>query len=239
LQHTARTSLSAWQRHHPKLHAVFSHGAKVWSVAFSPDGKTVITGSGDNTARLWDASTRRPIGPPLTHQGAVRAVAFSPDGKTVITGSEDNTARLWDVSTHRQRGQPLTHRAVVRAVAFSPEGTTVITGSWDGKARVWDASTGRPIGQPLTHQSAVSAVAFSPDGTTVVTGCWDGTARFWDVATEPLPDDLERVANWVEVLTGLTLDENGSIKLLDNAAWLRGREKVKQQGGPPVAHAVQ
>ena len=59
-----------------------------------------------------------------------------------------------------------------------------------------------------------------------------------DVATELLPDNLERVANWVEVLTGLTLDENGSIQILDNAAWLRGREKVKQQGGPPVADVL-
>ena len=67
---------------------------------------------------------------------------------------------------------------------------------------------------------------------------WAATARTWDVATELLPDDLERVANWVEVLTGLTLDENGSIQILDNAAWLRGREKVEQQGGPPVADAA-
>jgi WD40 repeat protein len=80
--------------------------------------------------------------------------------------------------------------------------------------------------------------AFSRDGSTVITGSQDRTARFWDVATELLPDDLERVANWVEVLTGLTLDENGSIQILDNAAWLRGREKVNQQGGPPVADAV-
>jgi WD40 repeat protein len=237
-QRIARTSLSAWQRHHPKLQAVFSHGAKVLSVAFSPDGTTVITASYDGTARLWDASTGRQLGHPLTHQDAVRAVAFSPDGTTVITGSEDNTARLWDVSTRRQLGRPLTHQGVVMAVAFSPDGKTILTGCSDEKARLWDVSMGRPIGQPLTHQGAVSAVAFSRGGKTVITGSWDRTARFWDVATEPLPDDLERVANWVEVLTGLTLDEDGSVQILDNEAWLRGREKVEQQGGPPVADAV-
>jgi WD40 repeat protein len=123
-------------------------------------------------------------------------------------------------------------------VAFSLDGKTILTGCADGTARLWDASTEQQLGQPLTHQEVVRAVAFSLDGKTILTGCADGTARLWDVATELLPDDLERVANWVEVLTGLTLDENGSIQILDNEAWLRGREKIKQQGGPPVADAA-
>ena len=67
------------------------HQNTVFSVAYSPDGKTVMTGSWDHTARLWDASTGKPVGPPLEHQEWVWGVAFSPDGKTVITGSWDGT----------------------------------------------------------------------------------------------------------------------------------------------------
>ena len=78
----------------------------VEAVAFSPDGKTVLTGSDDRTARLWDAATGRPLGLTLTHQGEVVAVAFSPDGKTVLTGSMDKTARLWDAATGRPLGLP-------------------------------------------------------------------------------------------------------------------------------------
>ena len=133
-------------------------------------------------------------------------MAFSPDGKTVITGSWDNTARLWDAATGRPLGPPLTHRGMVHAVAFSPDGKTVITGCRDNRARLWDAATGQPLGPPLTHQGGVEGVAFSPDGKTVITGSADNTARLWDVATA-LPDDLERVATWVQVLTGLELDE--------------------------------
>jgi hypothetical protein len=81
-------------------------------------------------------------------------------------------------------------------------------------------------------------VAFSPDGKTVITASVDGTARLWDVATA-LPDQLERVAAWVEVLTGLELDELGFARVLDNATWLQRREKLERLGGPPVAGSEQ
>jgi WD40 repeat protein len=79
----------------------------------------------------------------------------------------------------------------------------------------------------------VTAVAFSPDGTTALTGSDDGTARLWP--TVDLPDDLPRIATWLESLAGLTLDASGSIQPLDRDAWLQRREKLKQLGGPPVA----
>ena len=182
-RHTARASLSAWQRHYVGPRAIFSHAGAVDYVAFSPDGKTVLTGSRDKTARLWDATTGRPKGAPMTHQGAVRGVAFSPDGKTVLTGSADSTARLWDAATGRPIGAPMTHQGAVGEVAFSPDGKTVLTGSADSTARLWDAATGGPLGPPMTHQGTVLAVAFSPGGKTVLTGSADKTARLWDAAT--------------------------------------------------------
>src|SRR5262249_10195824 len=103
-----------------------------------PDGKTVLTGSGDKTARLWEAAAGRPLGKPLQHQGMVVAVAFSPDGKTVLTGSTDKMARLWEAATGQPLGAPLQHQGSVRAVAFSPDGKTVLTGSEDKTARLWE-----------------------------------------------------------------------------------------------------
>jgi WD40 repeat protein len=109
------------------------------AVAFSPDGKTVLTGSVDNTARLWETAAGKPLGPPLQHQDLVVAVAFSPDGKTVLTGSIDKTSRLWETVTGKPLGPPLQHQGQVVAVAFSPDGKTVLTGSCDNTARVWHA----------------------------------------------------------------------------------------------------
>jgi tetratricopeptide (TPR) repeat protein len=117
-------------------------------VAFSPDGKTVLTGSQDRTARLWNTGTGKPTGPPLLHPAAVDAVTFSPDGKTILTGSLDKMVRLWDAATGQPIGKPLEHAGMVNSVAFSPDGKTILTGSSDRMARLWDTPAPLPDNLP-------------------------------------------------------------------------------------------
>jgi WD40 repeat protein len=151
-------------------------------------------------------------------------VAFSPDGRSILTGCEDGAARLWETATGRPLTAPLTHRGPVVAVTFSPDGRTALTGGEDGTARLWDAATGRPLGTPFAHDAPVTRLAYSPDGRTILVVTDDKKARLWDVAE--LPDDLPRVGDWVESLTGMALDPSGSLQPLGHNAWQQLRSRL-------------
>jgi WD40 repeat protein len=154
---------------------------RVERLAVSPDGRRVVTCSGDNTARIWTTfSPSDKAAMTLNHADAVKDVAFSPDGRWVATASRDCTARIWDSLTGEQRVM-LRHELTVRGVAFSPDGSRLATASVP--AHVWDANTGERLWQltPLTDGTLmVHAVAFSANGQWLATGDFNRHARIWD-----------------------------------------------------------
>ena len=158
------------------------HTEGVASVAFSPDGTLLASGSWNDTVKLWDVSTERQIATLPSKQPTL--VAFSPDGKTLAVGTRYfyNTVELWDVAT-QERIATLGHRAVVfYTVSFSPDGKTLAVGTWDNTVELWDVATQERIAT-LGHEAVVNAVSFSPDGTLLASGSRDNTVKLWDVAT--------------------------------------------------------
>ena len=109
----------------------------IFCVAFSPDGKRIVTGSHDHTAKVWEVQTGRVILTLRGHSSAINSVAYSPDGKHIVTSSEDDTVKLWNARTGQEILTFKGHTHRVRSVAFSPDGKHIVTGSWDNTATVW------------------------------------------------------------------------------------------------------
>ena len=125
------------------------------SVAFSPDGRYIVSGSSDRTIQIWDAQTGGQMGNPLKgHTEDVWSVVFSPDGRHIVSGSSDKTVRVWDAQTGAQVGHPLQgHTNSVNSVAFSPDGRHIVSGSHDKTIRVWDAQA---HSQPVADEQAIN-----------------------------------------------------------------------------------
>ena len=210
------------------------HPAAVRSATFDAVGSRILTGSVDKTARLWNARTGQPIGEPLWHQGMVIAVAFSGDGELFATGTSDGLCQIWDSHSHQPVGRPLAHEGRINAVAFSPDRDYIVTGIRGGIVRLWDVATGKRIALPRRHERPVFGVAFSPDGKRIVSGSGDGTARLWDAPPPPVEGDVKRIVLWTQVITGLELDQGGTVHVLDRATWSERRQQLQALGGPPI-----
>ncbi|MBN9119804.1 MAG: protein kinase [Planctomycetes bacterium] len=173
------------------LGAPLAHPAPVWSLAFSPDGRLLLTGAEDSAARLFLTATGAPVGRALEAHGTVTNVAFDPTGTAaVITGAggdQRSAARVWSVRTAEGAGRLVLQKGDTRAMIFDHTSRFLLTGADDGVARSWDVGTGRPVGPELAHPGPVSTLALAPDGRTLLTGTDEGAARgtirVWDRIT--------------------------------------------------------
>jgi WD40 repeat protein/serine/threonine protein kinase len=161
------------------------HNKPVRSLAISPDGMYVMSGSIESIIRLWELSTGECIRTLQGHTSSVTSVSFSPDGRYAVSGSADNTIRIWELSTGECIGTLQGHTSSATSVSFSPDGEHALSGgsSFDKTLRLWELSTGECIRTFAGHTDHVDSVTFSPNGMYILSSSWDKTIRLWELST--------------------------------------------------------
>ena len=183
------------------LKTLYEHEGRVGTVAFSPDGQILASGSSDKTIKLWSVSTGQCLKTLHEHEGRVGTVAFSPDGQILASGSNGETIKLWSVSTGQCLKTLYEHEGRVGTVAFSPDGQILASGSNDKTIKLWSVSTGQCLKTLHEHESRVRSVAFSPDGQILASGSSDETIKLWSVSTGQCLKTLCKHAGEVNLVT--------------------------------------
>jgi hypothetical protein len=172
---------------------------RVFSLAFSPDGKILAAGAWDGSIRLWDVATRRELRQCVGHSGWVRSVVFFPDGKTLASGGKDKVIRLWDTATGKELRQFKGHQNWVQHLVLSSDGKILGSQSNDQTLRLWDVATGRELRQIEVRPFIGKAMAFSPDGKQLAYIARDPhTVTLEDCATGKETRRITRGGSWIQ-----------------------------------------
>ena len=192
-------TIGLWDAHTGELrHVLSKHHSPLTCMAFSPDGKTLVSASRDSEIVLWDIPTlQRRLSLTTQHTEAVSSVAFSLDGETLASGSFDQTLRFWDPHTGEQK-VALQYPDAIISIAFSPDGKTLAVGwgEWaNNRIQLLDLKTFQPLNTLVGHTEDITDLSFSPDGSILASASYDGTILLWKTGIEGVLADIPEDVN--------------------------------------------
>jgi eukaryotic-like serine/threonine-protein kinase len=189
-----------------KPRRLLAHKGPVRALAFSADGKSLLSGGEDDQALLWDVEKGNVRATWTHHSGWINALAFQPNGDLAASASEDGKAFLFDVTSRFQPIELAGHGRPVRCVAFSPDGKKLATGAAGGMVKIWDVATGQELKTIAAHAFGVTGVAFSPDGHFLATCGEDQLLKLWNLASEQPPLRFE---GHTDTVTAIAFGDGG------------------------------
>jgi len=185
-----------------RLYTFGWHSDWVKSVAISPDGQTLVSGSRDKTIKVWNLHTGKLSRNFAGHSDTVETVAISPDGHIIVSGSRDKTIKVWNLHTGKLSRNFAGHSDTVETVAISADGHIIVSGSHDKTIKVWNLHTGELIRTLAGHPDQVYCVAISADGQIIVSGGSEETIKVWNLHTGELIRTIGEHLWWVNSADG-------------------------------------
>ncbi|MEG4147293.1 serine/threonine-protein kinase [Microcoleus sp. Pol12B5] len=182
------------------VHTLVGHSNAVTSVAFSPDGATLASGSEDKTIEMWKLDAGKRWYTLTGHSDWVTCVAFSPDGASLASGGRDKMIHIWDLNKGKWWYALAGHSDRVSAVAFSRDGQVLASGSRDKTVQLWNLNKGRRMSALTGHAGGVEAVAFSSGGEFLASGSRDKTVQLWDWQKGRSICTLAEHGDWVRAI---------------------------------------
>jgi WD40 repeat protein len=212
---SADRSVKLWDLESNIPFCTFSgHSGLIDAVAFSPDGRLVVSGSWAHTIKVWDLETKELVQNLSEHSGWIKSIAITPDGKNLISGSADKSIKIWNLKTGKVEKSLFEHKSAIQAVAISPDGQIMASGSADKTIKIWNFKTGEVRITLDGHSDAVDALVFSPCGQIIISGSADKTIKVWHITNSRL---LHTLNSHSETINSLAINIEGNLLVSGSA----------------------